>query len=110
MLNLTQMFSFKPPVPVGGRFAKGYAMSGSKCSSRTVLAAAIEANKGHKQKLINEQAVLSSMKPECAYSMSQIIAASGVSKTSCRAAVARLVEDEAIKRIPGLHCSFYMLA
>lgn len=90
---------------------QGYAMSGSRCAARKVVSDdAIKANPAHSQNAINEQAVLSSMKPECAYSMSQIIAASGVSKTSCRAAVARLIEDEAIKRIPGLHCSFYMLA
>ena len=86
-------------------------MSGSRCAARKVVSDdAIKANPAHAQKALNEQAVLSVMKPECAYSMPQIIKASGMSKTSCRAAVARLIEDEAIKRIPGLHCSFYMLA
>jgi hypothetical protein len=83
-------------------------MSGSKCNA--VCSEAIQANKAHKQKAINDQAILSVMKHDYAYSMAQLVSLSGVSKTSCRAAVARLIEDEAIKRIPGLHCSFYMLA
>jgi len=111
MLNLSFMFSGKPAPVVGGRKVLGYAMSGSRCAARKVVSDdAIKANPAHAQKALNEQAVLSAMKTEMAYSIGQLVNMSGVSKTSCRDAVARLIEDEAIKRIPGLHCSFYMLA
>ena len=108
MLNLTQMFSLKPPQPVGGRLVKGYAMSGSKCNA--VCSEAIQANKAHKQKAINDQSVLSVMKPDYVYSMAQLVSLSGVSKTSCRAAVDRLLEAGSIKSMSGVNCRFFMLA
>lgn len=108
MLNLTQMFSMLPLPVTGGRFVKGYAMSGSKCSA--VCSEAIQANKAHKQKAINDQAVLSVMKHDYVYSMAQLVSLSGVSKTSCRAAVDRLLEAGSIKSMSGVNCRFFMLA
>ena len=108
MLTLAQMFSMRPLPVTGGRFVKGYAMSGSKCSA--VCSEAIQANKARKQKAINDQAVLSVMKHDYAYSMAQLVSLSGVSKTSCRSAVDRLLEAGSIKSMSGVNCRFFMLA
>ena len=109
MLNLTQMFSMRPLPVTGGRFVKGYAMSGSKCN--TVLSEeAIQANGLHKRKKINDDKVIAAMLPERAYTLAQLERASGVSKTSLSASVDRLLNEGLIKYISGVKCRFFMLA
>ena len=86
-------------------------MSGSRCAARKVVSDdAIKANPAYAQKALNEQAVLSVMKHDYVYSMAQLVSLSGVSKTSCRAAVDRLLEAGSIKSMSGVNCRFFMLA
>jgi hypothetical protein len=101
MLNLTEMFSMKPAPVKGARLVKGYAMSGSKCSAGDNLAAAIEKNSCHEKRDENDRNLIAAMRVGYLYNIEQLVALTGISRTSVRSALKRALAAGKVEPVVG---------